>query len=287
MSLKTPTNETDADAEKVLGFDVNISHIVTNGCSFTFCQGLPNIKEQGWPGLISKNLNCPLVNLGLPGVGNDSITRRSVEYLLNNISLKGGKPLVIIGWSQPWRREAWLQYKNKKYYEYQEYYTIAYPLNPKEIDNGYQQGLLDHWNEEDHYRRSLMSKISLISFLENYDIPFIMTDFMNQEENKEVSKMVDEKFFGISSVVKNNKFLIEPMHELTSQMAKLPCGHDGVETQVFIANFILSKIKMLHPELTFTNNEDYYSLSEFSNISNLYKKFPEWCNFKLNCDNIV
>ena len=80
---------------------MDISHIVTIGCSFTYCQGLPIF--QGWPALVANALDCPLVNLGIPGVGNDNIHRRLYEYIYNDLLIYNSKPLVIIAWTQPWR----------------------------------------------------------------------------------------------------------------------------------------------------------------------------------------
>jgi hypothetical protein len=267
-------------AGRVLGFEMDISHIVTNGCSFTYCQGLPI--RQGWPALLANKLNCPLVNLGLPGSGNDSIQRRTYEYIYGNLKFDN-KPLVIIGWSQPWRREAWLDYKNsKRHYPFPEYYTLRYADD--KVDNGYEQGILDHWSEEDHYRRATMSKLVLITLCESLSIPYIMSDFMEQRNDEPVAKLVDKKFPEITEKVYSNQYYAEPVYLRTNKLPKLPCGHDGIEAQIATSNYLHEHIRKIYPNLNFTKDKEFYKLKDFAEVSKLYRKFPEWCTFQLKSD---
>ena len=154
---------------------MDISHIVTIGCSFTYCQGLPIF--QGWPALVANALDCPLVNLGIPGVGNDNIHRRLYEYIYNDLLIYNSKPLVIIAWTQPWRRETW----SKKHYNdeyFQNYAPMSLP-DTSEID-AVQTAFLENYNEEDFHRRTVLAKTSVINLLKQFNIPYIMTDAMPQ-----------------------------------------------------------------------------------------------------------
>ena len=63
---------------------LEISHLVVNGCSFTYCQGLESPNTQGWPALLAKKLNVPVVNLAAPGSSNDGIYRRTYDYFYND-----------------------------------------------------------------------------------------------------------------------------------------------------------------------------------------------------------
>jgi hypothetical protein len=259
---------------------MKISHIVTNGCSFTFCQNLPIAK--GWPALVANNLDCPLVNLGLPGVGNDSINRRTHEYLYHDTE---SKPLVIIGWSQPWRREAWFHLKDRPYYGTPEYYTVPHPRDS--ITNAYDDWMLEHWSDEDFHRKTTLAKINLMNLFESLDIPYLMTDFMVQRDDEKICQMVDKKFPKLAEKILSNKYYINPAREFSMHYPNLPCGHQGEEAQVAVSDFITSKIKELYPDLSFTKTEPYYSLADYSTTNLYHQKYPQWCKFKLNSDTIV
>jgi hypothetical protein len=257
---------------------MQVSHIVTNGCSYTYCQNLPI--EQGWPSLVANTFDCPLVNLGLPGVGNDSIHRRTYEYLYHDVS----KPLVIISWSQPWRREDWFHFKDRPYYGTPEYYTVPHPHD--KITNAYDEWMIEHWSDEHHYRKSLLAKVSLINLLENLSIPYIMTDYMEQRDNEAICELVDKKFPKLAEKIYSNKYYIGPAHAVTRHLPKLPCLHDGVEAQVAVSDFMVSHIKELYPDISFTKSEPYYTLSEYATTNLGHRRFPDWCNFRLDSDKI-
>lgn len=270
---------------------MNISHIVTNGCSFTYCQGLPISK--GWPGLIANDLNCNLVNLGLPGSGNDSIYRRTCEYLYNSLNYPDSKPLVIICWSQPWRMEMWLDSKEaRKSFSTSGYYMLTIDINNKQFFkntkmNSYEVGLLENWSDEDHYRRTMIAKISMINLLESMNIPYIMTDMMFQRDVEEICQRVDSNFPQLAERISSNKYYIKPAYEKTADLTPLPCGHDDVAGQEALRSYMLEKINELHPNINFTKTNNYYNLKDYVGLNGLHAKFPEWCTFSLNSDKIV
>ena len=39
----------------------DITHLVVNGCSWTYCQGLDDPKTQGWPALLAKKLGVEVL----------------------------------------------------------------------------------------------------------------------------------------------------------------------------------------------------------------------------------
>jgi hypothetical protein len=269
-------NVTAADAEKVLECEMKISHIVTNGCSYTYCQGLPNMIVDGWPAQIANNFNCPVVNLGIPGVGNDSIHRRTYEYIYENLSVDQYKPLVIIEWSQKWRKESWL---NKEL----DYIHVTYPDTDVQKWNNNQKALLDNWNDEDFIRRTILYKLSLINLFENLNIPFLMFDYDGSDgpcEKKDKVKMNFPTMYGFSQ----NKFDMGSLCHLTGALPKLPCGHDDIDGQNALNKTISNKIKEVYPQLEFVNNSKFLTLNDYIKTSKYHRKFPEWCNFKLKDD---
>lgn len=75
--------------------------ILALGDSFTYGDELSN-RQQAWPYLLGQRLNEPVQNLGEPGTCNDSIVRKLVSQLGQR-----QYSLVVIGWTDPGRFEAW------------------------------------------------------------------------------------------------------------------------------------------------------------------------------------
>ena len=251
---------------------MKISHIVTNGCSYTYSQGLENITRDGWPALIANGLNCPVVNLGLPGIGNDSIHRRTYEYLYENQPVDDYKPLVIIEWTQKWRTEQWSNKEN-------DYILIHRPESLVNSTSA-QRALIENYNEKNFFRKLMLHRLSLISLFENLEIPYLMFDYDGAYDGKFAEKEVTEMF---PNMVKGsvNKFDLGPLYKLTGRLPKLPCGHDDVEGHKVLGSHILTKIKELYPDLEFTNNANFLQLREVILKSKYHRKFPEWCDFQL------
>lgn len=269
-------NVTVVAAEKVSECEMKISHIVTNGCSFTYCQGLPNMIVNGWPAQIAFEFDCPVVNLGIPGVGNDSICRRTFEYIYENQPIDDYKPLVIIEWTQRWRREAWL---NKE----EDYIIVTFPSDDVKVRNYNHLSLLENWNEEDFYRKTILYRLSLINLLENLEIPYLMFNYAGSDGENDTDNKVINLFPNMTNKSRN-QFDLGDLHHMTGLLPKLPCGHDDIEGQNVLSNFITTKIKEIYPNLEFTKNANFLSLRDYIKTSKYHRKFPEWCNFKLKGD---
>jgi hypothetical protein len=243
-----------------------ITHLVTNGCSFTYCQGLEKPSEQGWPALVAKQLGVPIVNLALMGCGNDSIHRRTYEYVYENLPT-GSKPLVIIGWSQYWRQEQW--------YNIYPGHKMAFTLNdyklismPGSSPNGSEEkNLLDHWNHENFYRRTMIYKLSLANLFKTFNIPYIMSDYSGDfryegfdEARKKLPTMIQEA----NSVdgCTNRNFV-----EVTYDCPKLPCGHDGLEAQTVLSDYIMTEVDRLYGEIKVLPTDSYRTTKDTFNVS--------------------
>lgn len=269
-------NVTAADAEKVLECEMKISHIVVNGCSFAYCQNLPNMIVNGWPAQIANNFNCPVVNLAIPGVGNDSISRRTYEYIYENKSVSDFNPLVIIEWTQRWRREAW---QNRE----DDYIIVGFPDKDTKVKTPNQMALLENWSDEDFVRKTILYRLMLINLFENLEIPYLMFNYAGSDGAYEKEIKVKNSFPNMMQKSRN-KFDLGELYELTGNLPKLPCGHDAIEGQNVLSEHIINKINEIHPNLEFTKDTKYLSLRDFSKTSKYHRKFPEWCNFKLKDD---
>ena len=271
-------NVIDVAAEKVLGFDVDISHIVTVGCSFTYCQGLDDKLETGWPSLVAKHFNAQLTNLAMPGIGNDTIHRRTYEYIFNNLKFENSKPLVIIAWSHINRHEEWYKARNADPM-FDDYHLVPYPDKMSPIDL-YEKVYLSHYDEGNYYRKTLLYKLSLISLLESLNIPYIMTDYMSPPSDKTIEK-VNKEFSGMCDEVNKNPFRIQDLCDITYGKSKLPCGHETAESMIPVSNYVIDKIKELHPSVNFKNDIPHARLIDFIKTSKYHSRFPEWCHFAL------
>ena len=271
-------NVTAVVAVKVLEYKMDISHIVTIGCSFTYCQGLTNILETGWPALVAKHFNAQLTNLGMPGIGNDTIHRRTYEYICENLKFKDSKPLVIVAWSQINRHEQWY-HERQGNPMFDDYHLIAQPESTSP-DDLYERVYLEHYDEINYYRKTLLYKLSLFSFLESLGIPYITTDYMSLERTEKILE-VEKKFSGLAGTVNKNPYRIEDLSDITKWSPKLPCGHDTAESMIPVSNYVVTKIKELHPNINFKNDIQHLRLIDFIKTDKYHKKFPEWCHFVL------
>ena len=256
-------------AGKVSEYKLEITHLVTVGCSFTYCQGLPI--EQGWPALLARSLDCPLVNLGVPGIGNDAIHRKLYEYIYNNSTIEDSKPLVIIAWSAPWRREIWsaVHYNDSNF---QNYAPVMLPNNSPSTHLDYV--VLENWNTEDFYRKTALNKLSVINLLNQFNIPYIMFDAMPQiEPNTNLKNSICEKYI-------DRKYYIQPLYEIEYK-DYLPCGHSGPLGSISVKDHILGSICLLHPNLKFIKDKKFLTLQEYIVWDKYNQKFPQWCDFKL------
>jgi hypothetical protein len=232
----------------------------------------------GWPALVAKHFNAQLTNLAQPGLGNDSIHRRTYEYICNNLQFENSKPLVILAWSQIDRHEQWYNHFVSDPI-FDDYRLVAKPdtSTPKDL---YQKVYLYHYNEINFYRKTLLYKLSLFNLLENLGIPYITTDYMSLIGNEKITK-VEKDFAGMAKLVNENPFRIEDLSIINYSKPKLPCGHETVEGMIPVSSYVIDKIKELHPNINFRNDIPHLRLTDFIKIGKYHKIFPEWCDFKL------
>ena len=269
---------TAADAEKVSEFKLEITHLVTVGCSWTFCQGLEYKTQNGWPALTAKALNIPLVNLGLPGVGNDTVHRRAYEYVYENLS-SGSKPLFVIAWSQYWRREIW-QKKLHHDFRFNDYAPIMLK-DENDIKDPHEISVLESWNYNSFVRRTYKYKLSLINLFNSMKIPYLMTDYADNVCSPEDMEIFKKNYPGMYAGVNDDQYKVKDFYELSQSSPKLPCGHDGKEAQVVIADYLTDQIKEKFSNYNFVNDKPFLTTREIMKKSKYHQKFPDWCTFQL------
>ena len=233
-----------------------ITHLVVNGCSWTYCQGLEDPATQGWPALVAKELGLEVVNLAVPGSGNDGIHRRTYEYVLKNLPT-GSQPFFIIAWSQSWRQEAWYEEFEGKKYQY--YHTISKPNDLKLLDE-HQNALLAHWNDEHHFRNAVLYKSSLKALFLSQNIPYIMSDYAGDYEETVAYEKCKNLLKDELKFIYDNNY-VDPFCEITKGLPLTKCFHNGLEAQIVLAKYIVNKIKTSH-NINLVPNNKYLPLND-------------------------
>jgi hypothetical protein len=251
---------------------IEATHLVVNGCSWTYGHGLPDPKTQAWPALLAQHLNLPLVNLAIPGSGNDTIHRRTHEYIFQNLPT-GSKPIVVIAWSQSHRKEEWYQ-KDRSYR------GIGRPQDSENLDD-YQKILLENWNEDVADQRTLLYKMSLKNLFENFKIPYIMSDYCAYVRRLGRSKLdypVESYRQMINTIY--DQYHVASFEELGSRLPKLPCGHDGPEAQRIIGNYSFKKITELYGNVLPVASDNFLTYRQF--LDTEVSKFPKCLSLNLD-----
>lgn len=238
---------------------LEISHIVTNGCSFTYCQGLENPSIQGWPALLAKKLNVPVVNLGIKGSGNDAIYRRTMEYFYANKNLNS-KPLYIIAFSQAMRREEFVtEYKNHVVGHFHNLATFG--------DEPIERAIFEHLNNTGEYFmefKKLLYWMSTINLFKANNIPYITTNYM--ADHVPSVELLKKHHKNLYESVHNDAYRVKNFYEITRNLDKLPCGHDGLESQKAVTEYCYNVLTEKFGEIIpYTKDVNFLNLFDFSN----------------------
>lgn len=251
---------------------IEVSHLVVNGCSFAYCQGLEKPYEQGWPALLAKKLNVPIVNISCKGSGNDSIMRRTVEYYYEDI--KNNKPFYIITLSQATRREEYvINYEGreiKNFYQLSSYSTE--PIEKAIYEQYDTSGIISQ--EE----RKLLYWVNIVNLFKANSVNYLISDFMPESDSNiiESTKMLNPNLY---EFLHNDTFFVTGLNESTKKLPKLPCGHDGYEAQEFIADLFYQSINEKYGtintvQLDFLKTKDFLPIHAASDYSRMGS---EWC----------
>lgn len=232
---------------------VDISHLVVIGCSFSYGQGLDNPKEDSWPGILSKKLNVPIVNLSSRGGGNDRIMRRLYEYHYLNSS-KNNNPFYVIAYSHSSRREEYIKDSND--------YMVVSMKNDPSIMKGqpFSTSCILNYDSFVCARRKLMIRSYIADFFKNHNINYLVTDFMpdNEDELQRLSEIYPEPY----NRIYEDRYRLKNLGEISIKHPKLQCGHDGIEANLEIGNYVYEEL-ILRYGLPTTLSKDYIALAHY------------------------
>ena len=244
---------------------MEITHLVTNGCSWTYCQGLENPKEQGWPTLLAKKLGCEVVNIAVQGTGNRSIMRRTFEYVCENLPTNS-RPFFVILWSQYARKEAWYSHVN-------DFDLIAYPReNELSTCDNYQKAFLENLDEEDFLRSTILDKIATTTLLKYHNIPYLSCDafyeYFKDSLIKKVFQRIPNMYTQFNEI--NNA---TDLYNISRKYRPLPCGHDGPEAMFEIADTFYNDILNNYGKPIILQNANFLSRKNF--VVHKLKRFSQ------------
>lgn len=243
----------------------DISHLVVIGCSFSYGDGLENPKDQSWPGLLSKKLNIPVVNLSSRGGGNDRIMRRLYEYHYLNSS-KNNNPFYIIPFSHSSRREEYVKTTNDYMVGHSiistgDYIVVDMKPEPKSMKKGlFSAPSILNYDPLISARKKLMIQSYIADFFSANNLNYLTTDFMPDVED-ELSNL-QELYPLVYDKIYSDRFKIEDLEKISRNYAKLPCGHDNIEAQIEIGNYVYDELITRYgtPKI---KHQDYTTLQQY------------------------
>lgn len=233
----------------------NISHFVVLGCSFAYGQGLENPKEQAWPGLISSKFNIPVVNLASKGGGNDRIMRKLFEYHFLD-SKHCNNPFYIVAFSHSSRREEYLV-------EPDDYYVIDMKKNNTSVDGKeFSKPAISNYNQEIATVKKLMLQSYILDFFKANNINYLVTDSCPDTEDDLIN--AQKLFLPAYNRVYNDPNKLIDFASISCQFTPLECGHDGVEAQNVIAEYLHNEILSRYGKINHIN-DSFVSLNDYNN----------------------
>lgn len=276
---------------------IEISHIVVDGCSLTYCQGLEKPHVDGWPALLAKKIGVPIVNLALPGSSNDGIHRRLYNYVYKSIDFYKkhsieNHPFYVAAFTFAGRREEYF----KNYYkspDTERYFCLD--LTPdfdkiKEIiDNGktddqsiaayLEYGYLLNFDLMAAQLKKLELWASVINLFKVNNLNYGTGDYIPTYE-EDVLFNVQSRYKHLHNLIFEDKNYLGDFALLVQKMPKLPCGHDDKEAQQLLSEHIYNKILEIHGEIVVKNIKNVYGLKQFyiTHPSSKLVKSGDWYN---------
>ena len=233
--------------------EITISHLVVNGCSFTYCDGLESPATQGWPALLAAKLGVPVANIALGGTSNDRIYRKTVDYFFADI---GSNPFYIMGMTSSTRRE--------------EYNNTQNMYNPLNLVSAH-RNMVEPWQAEIERllaeksddlvlgKRKLDIWLSIINLFKANSINYLMIDMI--ADNHFLMHELKQRYPKLYEYVMEDENSLPEFLDFTRPLGKLPCGHEDADTQIAIAEYIYNA--MMERFTVIVNPSDYLRIKDF------------------------
>ena len=218
---------------------LKISHLVVNGCSYTYGHGIIDPINDAWPSIIAKRLGVPLVNIALPGQGNTAIYRRTMQYFYKDL-LNDNHPFYIHAYSQSTRREVYLA-------KTQQFRIVGGEGNVSELEKEIIM------NSDDHYycllqQDKLHRWASINHLLDAHNIPHLMSDYM-PEPNGTTVEFQEKHETILKTELECHPGKLQDFNEVTKHIAKTTCLHETVEGHALLADYIWKEIENRYDDI--------------------------------------
>lgn len=225
---------------------LTISHLVVNGCSYTYGHGIDNPTRDGWPALVAKELGVPLINLAFPGQGNQAIFRKTMNYFLHDLG-NDNNPFYIHAYTQSARRE--LYHAKDKWGGSSQIYRL--------IDGSDETGtplMKEALLQTDEYGYCLFEVekfhqwIGINNLLDAHNINHFHTNYMPQTDGKTI-EWFDKHYYHLKANVESHPGNLKNFNAVTKHLSKTPCQHETEEGHKCIADYIMSHIRKQFTEI--------------------------------------
>lgn len=229
------------------GLKLDISHLVVNGCSYTYGHGIENPIDDAWPSLVAKKLGVPLINLAVPGQSNYAVQDRTFKYFFRDL-YNDNNPFYIHAYTQSQRREVYLA-KDYLGQPYQDSILID-TSNHGKITRVEKEIVL----ETDHYCLKLLEEKkyhiwhSINGLLDSHNINHLATNYMPCSDGSIIEWMHKHHYI-LQSEVDSHPNRLDNFNHLTGHLSKTPCLHETEEGHIVIAEYVYKQIKRRYNEI--------------------------------------
>jgi len=216
---------------------MEISHVIVNGCSFTTCDGLETPEEHGWPALLAKKLNVPVVNLAESGSGCDGIYRRTLEYFYDNLHSyinPYSNPLYVIIWSGASRREEFFHVHERDGI-IDDYHGVHVARPETALEHLLATQYASNTTLQAAEKRKYNYWVSIINLFEAHGISYRMNDAIPALNDM---KLYLEHNSSVYNACMKNPYKIMDYSDLFANGYRLPCGHINEEGNRIMAEYI-------------------------------------------------
>lgn len=221
--------------------NLDISHLVVNGCSYTYGHGIENPIENAWPSLVAKKLGVPLINLAIPGQSNYAVYDRTFKYFFRDL-YNDNNPFYIHAYTQSQRREIYLA-KDHMGHPYQDHILLD-TSNHGKITRVEKEIVL----ETDDYCLNLLEEKkyhiwhSINSLLDTHNINHFATNYMPNCIGS-IEEWMHKNHYILQSEVESHPNKLLNFNLLTQNIKKTPCLHETEEGHIIIAEYVYKQIQ--------------------------------------------
>ncbi len=232
---------------------LKISHLVVNGCSYTYGQGIENPLRDAWPSIVARELGVPLINLAIPGQGNPPIQRRTLDYFYKDL-YNNNNPFYIHAYSQSARQEVYIHKHEGK--EIQDYCLLDGTSDKTKISPLEKETLI----QSDDYKYRLLEKekfyiwASINALLDSYNINHMSTNYMPQADS-EIYQWMHKHEYSLLTEIETHPSKLRNFNVVTKHIEKTPCLHETEEGNQAVADYVLSEFRRRYETIEVTEHE--------------------------------